>query len=888
MKDVSAKEHHEYISRAGAYSPMQKVEDKNQSASSHLEYIQRQRAFAYKEEYEDLVCTENKNMPFWAMDNPNLFWVASEEYERVNGRTYTEFLIALPHELSDEENKKITDEFCLEMFGNSFVYSYGIHSKPSDVEGIQNIHAHIMFSERKLDGIERDEKQFFKRYNSKFPERGGAGKDRFWNDSKMFKYVRKSWENILNKNLEKHGLEKVSADSLDIQRLEAQKVGDKLKEEFLNRPPVNCPGKILMKLKKHGEESLTKKEKKQYELYLLAKEIKELSLEKYQEELKQEKRLQEERPPSSFVIQKHQNILEEKAKNYLEELKQVIRDRAKYVTYSYQQDLEKFNEFNEYELLKEKSKDFAYGLGSLILENSDLNSNSIGKEVLLSFIKEEYPKLRKKQFYTEDVSHLKHDDFIFLGNMEEVYKMEEKSIETELFSLEKEKKKLLEEHEKWLFEKNISIYIKASLEFGNKAFAVDADDRIYLKELANEMDVSQKYIQKLEEELEGGKIKQMLHLAFGKEKKLEKERKEFASLKEIMYKRLKEEMKDSTYSKHFISCLLKEIDQENILPKKEYLEIANIFQKNLHNINFLIECKKVEKEYFSQLAGYGELREEKVIKKIEKNWKKDLPKKEERIKEKVQERKEERKKPYIRLKRMTQKEIEKELKKFLQISYTYGIEKKKEISSLQALEHPERFQNKKQILQNYKIQYETYHQACRESEAAIREQQSNFTIDLFKLPDAEVRGIYKENRKFILTQQKRISSILDKKKEQNQDIKAEFEQLAGFKMQLRQLDRIFSYTKKELEEEAKQEKMKQKQEKEKARSTIKKLSISISKEERETVEVSKKRERTPQIKRISTRNEKEKIPKSVYLEIPKIKKKKRWKDLVDNDFENML
>lgn len=37
-----------------------------------------------------------------------------------------------------------------------------------------------MFCERKLDGIDRTEQQFFKRYNAVNPEKGGAGKDRFF------------------------------------------------------------------------------------------------------------------------------------------------------------------------------------------------------------------------------------------------------------------------------------------------------------------------------------------------------------------------------------------------------------------------------------------------------------------------------------------------------------------------------------------------------------------------------------------------------------------------------------------------------------------------------------------------------------------------------------
>lgn len=212
-----------------------KKKKENQAAFSHLEYVQRMNNFSKKVEYEDLVYSENMNMPSWAEQNPNSFWIASETYERANGRTYSEFLFSLPHELTDEENKEIVDRFCNKTFGENFVYSYGIHSKPSSEEGIQNIHVHIMFCERRLDGIDRPVEQFFKRYNSKYPERGGAKKDRYWNNSKMFFHVRKEIEKCINERLEEKGLEKVSCETLKAQRLIALSAGDILKAEFLDR-----------------------------------------------------------------------------------------------------------------------------------------------------------------------------------------------------------------------------------------------------------------------------------------------------------------------------------------------------------------------------------------------------------------------------------------------------------------------------------------------------------------------------------------------------------------------------------------------------------------------------------------------------------------------------
>ena len=54
-------------------------------------------------------------------------------------------------------------------------YTLAIHRGGANGE---NPHAHLMFSERGHDGIERDAEQWFKRYNAKAPEKGGARKSR--------------------------------------------------------------------------------------------------------------------------------------------------------------------------------------------------------------------------------------------------------------------------------------------------------------------------------------------------------------------------------------------------------------------------------------------------------------------------------------------------------------------------------------------------------------------------------------------------------------------------------------------------------------------------------------------------------------------------------------
>ena len=264
---TSAIDHFDYVRREGKFAP------------DHHDYINREGNFSNKEKYEDLVYKENCNMPMFAKEDPMLFWKSSEAFERDNGRTYTEFEISLPHEFTDTENIKLAKEFLNDTFGKDFVYSFALHRKESSKDGIDNVHC--MFCERKLDGIERDPKTFFKRANPKNIRAGGCKKDRKWNAKNMPTVYRKKWEVFLNKELEKHGIEKVSCESLNTQREEALKKGDKLKAELLDREPVNINGMILIKLEKNGIESLKEWEKEELENFERLKEIKKIKEEIY-------------------------------------------------------------------------------------------------------------------------------------------------------------------------------------------------------------------------------------------------------------------------------------------------------------------------------------------------------------------------------------------------------------------------------------------------------------------------------------------------------------------------------------------------------------------------------------------------------------------------------
>lgn len=215
--------------------------DRGRSAVYRYEYTLRVNDFSWEKnsKYDDFLFGQNVNMPDFASEDPKLFWESCENYERANANTFRTIDFSLPTELSDEENIELAARFAEELFGDKFVYSMAVHSKPSSAQSIQNIHCHIMFSERKLDGIERDPKEFFKRFNRKNPQLGGCEKTDEWTAYSKLYYIRQTWERIVNEKLQEKGLEKISCRSLYAQRLDSLLEENYLKAELLDRPPIH-------------------------------------------------------------------------------------------------------------------------------------------------------------------------------------------------------------------------------------------------------------------------------------------------------------------------------------------------------------------------------------------------------------------------------------------------------------------------------------------------------------------------------------------------------------------------------------------------------------------------------------------------------------------------
>jgi len=180
-----------------------KVGGKGQ-ASSHAAYIAREGHYAERAGYEDLEATGHGNLPSWAEGEPARFWIAADRYERANGATYREIEIALPRELNPDQRQALVLDFIRQELGERHAHQWAIHNPGAALAGGEQPHAHLMYSERTIDGIERDPAQYFKRYNGTHPELGGCRKDSAGTEERLLE-TRQRWAEVQNAHLQQHG-----------------------------------------------------------------------------------------------------------------------------------------------------------------------------------------------------------------------------------------------------------------------------------------------------------------------------------------------------------------------------------------------------------------------------------------------------------------------------------------------------------------------------------------------------------------------------------------------------------------------------------------------------------------------------------------------------------
>jgi hypothetical protein len=172
-------------------------------ASSQSDYIWRRDHWSSR---DDLVATGCGNLPSWCNDDPRSFFSASDLHERQNGSACRQLVVSLPSELTRPEWVLLVESLISDDI-KAKPYQYAIHNHHKN--GQEHPHAHILYSDRVPDGVDRPAETFFRRPNSKSPTLGGCKKDSGGQSPKQLRIAvikrKKRWADLQNQALEAAG-----------------------------------------------------------------------------------------------------------------------------------------------------------------------------------------------------------------------------------------------------------------------------------------------------------------------------------------------------------------------------------------------------------------------------------------------------------------------------------------------------------------------------------------------------------------------------------------------------------------------------------------------------------------------------------------------------------
>ena len=164
-----------------------------------------------------------EDAPDWASDRETL-WNTVEAFEkRKDSQVAREIEVALPRELSEDENRELVRRFVGdELVSRGMIADVAIHQRNSS-DGFTNPHAHILLTMRPVDA------------------EGFGAKDRTWNDTALVETWRERWGTYCNEALEAAG----SDERVDHRTLE---------EQGIVRDPTIHMGKEAYNAQAKGEE----------------------------------------------------------------------------------------------------------------------------------------------------------------------------------------------------------------------------------------------------------------------------------------------------------------------------------------------------------------------------------------------------------------------------------------------------------------------------------------------------------------------------------------------------------------------------------------------------------------------------------------------------------
>lgn len=558
-------------------------------AVPHFEYIHGMGKYNYK---KNEVAYVTENMP--KNITGHTFFSMSDELERANGMTYKEIKLALPKELSLENNIDLLNDFIKKELGNKYYYSAVIHDKETDNNKTQNIHVHLMFSTRELDNIQRDIKLFFKKSNPKNKELGGCSKNPKWDskNTKTLKEIRLSWEETLNHHLQKHNIEKVSCLSLKEQYQNALLENDIDKAKMLNRKSVHIDMRILKKAL--SGQDLTKSEKKQYKKFLGAKEIKYRLEKEYQEILLSKEKITTQKiklnkiNSNSKLYKSTPEFINNKYTSFIDIEKQILNiekelEKNKIASSSCAVKVFAIGTLNKnYETLYNEQQFFIEKLNSI-------NSSSETDEILIKNYTEKIESLQNK---LDSISEsLNSNDINNIIN-NRIYELNQKKI-----SLTKEKEHLINDRKVLYDNPDINKYSVDQVIF-NKKFSFVIDE---IMQLEWELNKINKNLTQLDKKLNPITLKETAKniLTKGKYRKLNKDIKRTIDKMNIITRNINAGMYDTRKD-----LLLEKQGEYNRLQEK--LRILENDKNNLFNNINLYKLEKLENNMKEKMEAQKE------------------------------------------------------------------------------------------------------------------------------------------------------------------------------------------------------------------------------------------------------------------------------------------
>ncbi len=165
--------------------------------------------------------------PEWAKEASSLWNTVEATEKRKDAQVARENIVALPHELTLEQNRELLHDFAQEAYiKRGMVAQIDIHA-PDQKGNNKNIHAHILLTTRQIT-------------RNGFKDK----KARNWNETATLKEWRGLWEKHLNRSLEKAG----HSERVDSRSFKERAITDKM--------PTTHLGVEATAMERRGEESM--------------------------------------------------------------------------------------------------------------------------------------------------------------------------------------------------------------------------------------------------------------------------------------------------------------------------------------------------------------------------------------------------------------------------------------------------------------------------------------------------------------------------------------------------------------------------------------------------------------------------------------------------------